>query len=69
MYLGLSCDGLLFLGGVVRNEDIASDCNARRLERVARSLKLSPVERDAFADLRRRRELVEQQIEAAACAG
>ena len=69
VYLRLPSDGLMLLRGVARDEDIAGDGNAHRLERVACRLELAAVERDALADLLRRRELVEQEIEAAACAG
>ena len=53
MYLRLPADGLMLLRGVVRDEDIASDGNAHRIERVACRLELVPVECDAFADLLR----------------
>src|SRR5215475_9197888 len=59
----------MLLRDVARDEDISGDGNAHRLERVACRLKLAPVERDAFADLLRRCELVQQKIKAAACAG
>ena len=60
VHLRLPSDGLMLLGGVARDEDIAGDGNAHRIERVARRLELAPVERDAFPDLLGRRELVEQ---------
>src|SRR5262245_47814511 len=56
----------MFLRDVARDEDISSDGNAHRVERVACCLKLAPVKRDTFADLLRRRELVKQKITAAA---
>ena len=69
VYLRLPSDRLMLLRGVARNEDIAGDGDAHWLERVARRLELAPIERDAPADLLGRCELVEQEIEAAACAG
>jgi hypothetical protein len=57
VYLGLPTDGFMLLRGVARDKDIAGDGNTHRLERVACRLKLAPVERDAFANLLRRREL------------
>ena len=65
MHLRLPADRLLLLGGVLRDENIAGDGDAHRVEHVAGHLELTPVERDALADLLRRRELVEQQIVAA----
>src|SRR5260370_41223813 len=69
MYLRLPPDGLLLLRGVACDENIAGDGNAHRFEPVAYRLELAPVKRDAFTDLLRRRELVDQEIVAAPPAG
>jgi len=65
----LSLEGLILLGGVPRDEDVAGDGDAHRLEYVSGRLELMPVERDALRDLPRGRELIEQEIEPAPRAG
>src|SRR5262249_19750171 len=57
---------LVLLCVVTGDIDVAGNGNAHRIEGVARCLELAPVERDALADLLRRRELVEQQVETSA---
>src|SRR5262249_61803152 len=69
VYLPLPPDSLACLCSVLHHEDIAGDGNAHRMIGVPCRLELAPVERDTFADLLRRRKLVEQEIEATACAG